>query len=872
MTMSTIIDIPSNFRTDALTKAAVAVLVVDDNPTNRVLCRHALTKKGFEVREAVDGCEALSQVEQQPPDVVLMDVKMPNMDGLECTRRLKACPKTCDIPVIILSACTDASDIMAGLEAGADEYLSKPLRLLELEVRLRSMVRAYRDRKEIAHAREAQAATKALEAELVERRRMEEALRQAKDAAEAANQAKSEFLATMSHELRTPLNGVIGMTELLLRTCLDDRQRHYASVAKHSGDALLCLIKDILDFSKIEAGKVELESVEFDVQDIITSIVATFEEAAKAKGLTLVGTIHSLAPSRVRGDAGRLQQVLMNLTSNALKFTEQGQITIRAVVEDESCTHQTMRFTVDDTGIGIPSQRLDRLFRSFSQVDASTTRKYGGTGLGLAIGKRLVEMMGGTIGVSTESGRGSTFWFTVRFVRACAPGEGTKTFCDDLRAIRVLVVDDNKVNRDILIEQLDGCGIRTQAACDGSSAIDALVEAANRGAPMNIAILDMNMPGLDGESLARVIKSNPELSDTVLIMLASSDPSRDEEQLRASGFAAWLAKPVGTPRLLEVIASAMACATRTQAQLKLQEGSRSDLAAAARDAQTLRILLVDDNEIGREVGFATLTQAGYCCDIANDGRQAVDAAERCNYDIILMDCQMPTMDGFEATSAIRQSELTAVHAGQPARHVPIVALTANAMTGDRKRCAAAGMDEFLTKPFAAEDLIKVIQRLTKSNISATTDSDSAATPTPPCHIKPANETARLDINSVPEPFVVDAILKRWGGDRQFAGKLIKMFQGQVSDFIAALRRSIDAGDHQETANVAHGLKGAAAYVSAEAVRALAEQLEKLGRAADLSGAQSYFTQIDEELRRCIAFRNVILESDQCAYSVETGQH
>ncbi|MBI1824851.1 MAG: response regulator [Planctomycetes bacterium] len=832
---------------------AVIVLVVDDILDNRLLCRSALQKKGFVVREAVDGCEALLQVEQQHPDVILMDVMMPNMDGLECTRRLKASAATRDIPVIILSACTDAGDIIAGLEAGAEEYLIKPYRLIELEVRLRSMVRLCRDRKEIILAREAQAARNALEAELAERRRMEDALRQAKEAAEAANLAKGEFLATMSHELRTPLNGVIGMTELLLRTGLDDRQRHYASVAKHSGNTLLCLINDILDFSKIEAGKIELEAVEFDIQDIISCTVASLEEAAKAKGLVLVGAVHPLTSPRIFGDPGRLQQVLMNLTSNALKFTEKGRVTVRAVMEETTDTHLTVRFTVDDTGIGIPSERLDRLFRSFSQVDASTTRKYGGTGLGLAICKRLVELMGGTIGVSTEPGLGSTFWFTVRFACASAQGHKTPPIPGDLRRVRVLAVDDNAVNREILREQLSECGICIQTECDGQRALDALLEAAERGEPIGMAILDMQMPGLDGEQLAQAIKANPKLRDTVLIMLSSTEASRDDERLRMLGFAAWLAKPVNTPRLLESIASALACAARVHTRVDLVNAFPNGGLQATGNEEAVRILLVDDNEIGRAVASAALTQAGYRCDIAKEGGEAVEAAQQRDYDIILMDCQMPNMDGFEATRAIRQLEAVLTDEGKEAKHTPVIALTANATPGDRERCAAAGMDEYLTKPFATDDLIAMIHRFAPQRNMTPTEPGSSVIDTTVMGQETAESEPQPGSDSATGSFDFDAILKRWGGDRQFAVKLIQMFQSQAPEFIEKLRRLVTSGDHVETANTAHGLKGAAAYVSASSVRDAAEELEHMGRAADLSDAIPCLSRIEHGLERCLLF-------------------
>jgi len=875
----------------------VVVLVVDDNVTNRVLCRGALKGTGFLVCEAADGCLALAEVERRRPDVILMDVMMPNMDGLECTRRLKASDATKDIPIIIVSARTDAEDIVQGLEAGADEYLGKPIRVAELKVRLQGVLRFYRNQKEIIRAREAIAASRALEDELAERRRMEAALRDAKDAAEAANQAKSEFLATMSHELRTPLNGVIGMTELLLRTDLNEQQRRYASVAKHSGDTLLCLINDILDFSKIEAGKIELEVVEFDLQDAITCTVSTFEERARAKKLTLAGAIHPCASLRVVGDPGRLQQILMNLTNNALKFTDQGRITLRAVIEEESHSDVTVRFTVDDTGVGIPAAGLERLFRSFSQADASTTRRYGGTGLGLAICKKLVEMMGGTIGVSTEPGLGSTFWFTVRFQRAVGQSDRRTPKQQDLRQLRILSAGGNSVDQEILFGQLDDCGIRIDTYTDGKVALAAMRNAAQEGIPYGLAILETHLSGLSGLELARTIKDDAALRDTVLILMSSAATSGDVDELRNDGFSAVLDRPASASHLLDIIAGALACAISMPARREDQgdafETQPDGQRGTSSDTRDFRILLVDDNEIGREVACAMLAQFGYSCDTARDGAEAVSAAARNAYDLIFMDCQMPVMDGFDATRAIRLNEESVAPTGNEptsitddpppvdpatARHartrllggrqpppVAIIALTANAMKGDRERCLAAGMDDYLTKPLQAEQLMATIARHA-SNRQATTgqpcsvaenDADGKHSRAQDLvDVKTSDSPPRIvpsDALDQAEPFDVDAIRKRWGCDPAFAVKLIRMFQGQAPDLINKIRSALEAGDHEGMGQFAHGLKGAAAYVAAEAVRKLAEELEHMGRDGDLRTAPVRLEWLERETQQCLAF-------------------
>lgn len=834
-----------------------------------MLCRGALKGAEFVIREASDGCEGLVAVEQDPPDVVLMDVVMPNMDGLECTRRLKANPATRDIPVIIVSGCTDAKEVVAGLDAGADEYLAKPFSVAELRVRVRSMVRQRRNQLELIRARERDAATRALEAELVERRRIEEELRAAKEAAEVASRAKSDFLATMSHELRTPLNGVIGMTELLLRTTLSDQQRRYASIARQSGETLCCLINDVLDISKVEAGKLELESVEFDLQSALDCVLTTLEAAAKAKGLALGGAIHPQAPRRFVGDPGRLQQILLNLAGNAIKFTEHGRVFIRAVLEDETPSASLIRFTVDDTGIGIPADRTDRLFKLFSQVDASTTRKYGGTGLGLAISSRLVGLMGGQIGVCSEPGLGSTFWFTLRLTRAEGPSPVFGAMACDLRALRVLVVEDDAAGAKALMQQLSSCNITARASSTSDSALLALKAAAGRGDPFSVALIGLSNPGA-GEELAAAIRAEPALRDAVLIRLSSDTQTCEAADIMTLGFAGCLKQPTSAASLLDGLAGALACATRLVDSHADRRDIRFRRSASQVGTTPLRVLLAEDNAIGREVAVATIVRAGHECDTAKDGQEALQAAVRQRFDVILMDCQMPNMDGFEATRAIRQHEESLAHAGAHPRRIPIIALTANAIQGDRERCLAAGMDDYLTKPFAMDELIRTIERYGREAEpsgpaqpdAANSPAIDAATPLAADSAVDAAAPAAPDVDEIALPpegsmnpvapaFNMEDLKQRWGGDPQFVESLIVRFCDQIGGELAHLERNLEEQQTVEFTRYAHGIKGAASYVCAEGVRANAAALEQLGIAGRLQDAGEFLAALRSEVQRCV---------------------
>ncbi len=534
------------------------------------------------------------------------------------------------------------------------------------------------------------------------RKRLEAQLAQARDAALESSRAKSEFLATMSHEIRTPMNGVIGLTGLLLDSGLNETQHQYADGVRASGEALLGIINDILDFSKIEAGKLELETVDFNLGDAIDDVATLVAESARAKGLELVAYCHSEVPTMLRGDVGRLRQVLLNLASNAVKFTSEGEVVIRAGLSGPAGEDAVrVRMEVVDTGIGIAAGDAERLFEPFSQADASTTRRYGGTGLGLAICRRLAQAMGGTIGVDSDPGHGSTFWLELPFARATATGSPPRTKPQLAHGLRVLVVDDNDTNRLVLGAQLLAWDIPADVASDGFVALDRLRHAAGAGRPYDLALVDMAMPGMNGLELARAVSADPALRSVRLILLSSMIV--DSEEAAGAGFAVRLTKPARVSQLHDAILRALAPPQVTSAR-PAQPAPRSSPSRG-------RLLVVEDNAINQAVAKGIAAKLGFDCDVAGNGLEALEALARRRYDAVLMDCQMPEMDGFEATAEIRRGPA-------PTNCVPIVAMTASALVEDRDRCLHAGMDDYLPKPIKAGDLDAVLRRILPAHIGA----------------------------------------------------------------------------------------------------------------------------------------------------------
>lgn len=783
----------------------ISILAIEDNSRDLELVKHELGQAGinFTMRQIQTEEELRWALAGEPPAIITTDYTLPRFDGVSALLLSKELRP--EIPVIFVTGTLGEEIAVDILKKGATDYILKH-NLNRLPGAILRAVEEVRERRARLQA----------EAESLRMARQ-------KEDAEAANRAKSDFLAKMSHDIRTPLSGIVGMCDLLLGTALSDKQTRYAQILKSSTAALSSLINDILDFSKIEAGKLELVDTDFNLYNTIEEIASTLSYQASKKGLDLVCYIDPKVPMMVRGDPDRLWQILINLVSNAVKFTDSGQIVIRVEHIEGGEDNRKLRFEVSDTGIGIAKESISKLFDAFSQADITTSRKFGGTGLGLAIAKQLVQLMGGEIGVESKEGFGSTFWFVISPKLSSEASQASRTISRSLQSARVLVVDDNSVNLEILKRQLNDLGISVETALGGLEAKNKIEMART---PYNVILIDHRMPILDGVELARMIRQNAWMPSAKLILLSSVDNVFESAQLEEMGFQEQLLKPVRVSKLYDTVINSLSAG-----------GGETDYASGSAgesernpEASKPRILIAEDNEVNQIVISEILVSSGYQCDIVSDGESAVNAVLNGYYNLVLMDCEMPVLDGLDAVRQIRKIPEYA--------KLPVVALTANVESSFRDVCYRAGMNDFCVKPIDAAHLCGVIERLLGQ-----TSSES---------VSPAPASA-------PPPLDVSSLHRRCMGKAHITSLALTSFETQLRDDHDKLRASVAQGDPRRIANVLHSLLGAAKMMDAARLIEIALALQKANADGSAEIVSKGMPQLTAEVERCLVFVPVALK-------------